>query len=712
MTLAKVEKDHLNAFLGGMFIKPGTVLRGDEAKLSGPASVIFSCIPHFEIRKPLKTTAAQSDHLHPPRTLMQSYYPYEPVQDRDKEQAFRRFRNAQDDSCVHVPSMWMLNICSNVVVTAGYRPLSTEFVESIEVLRENLSQLGTSIKDNTLTAIRLTDWSGRVLLYRLDENQTYFEMEQKLRELKFLPGSDRCETRLKLVWETQGSTRTVAPHDWPHILHQTDCLFIDLSVVDDKKTQGSDDETALQHLQQAKASLFPTDSVPPFFHWRNATMATDNSPDSIPADIKRSLRCLDLVEKAMKSESLVKYETTGPVDETFTSTNYYDSLSTDTVENIQRSLLSQDDSSSRAGLSYGTLHQNIVESQRIELKSKTKDFVGIVHDTLKLFVSDVNHTTMLRKIWGAMANIVATTGRLRSTEACTSDVKEFLDCDWKGPITGERVWRIRIPPKSSSGSVQSQSYFPLTQSDDKIFTSLRKCKRCRRETPFDDPNEALDHLRSHFSEITPEEPSESESVQTPQSNRMKDWLRNDDQAMLETTLAGAITLLAEASNLACGLLDQLKELVDGVRKEDGKISELYTFPRKLLETLHRLIIFYLAVERSLHFTEKSFGEWRSLRRNEELPYTKGGLDVLKRFSDGVRRPMVKARLDLCYMGRSSNPWDYWKRLSLGPEYICAWFMRRLIVKPLQKSMTIADMYREYLSTLVCPDYSKNSQLLT
>jgi hypothetical protein len=44
--------------------------------------------------------------------------------------------------------------------------------------------------------------------------------------------------------------------------------------------------------------------------------------------------------------------------------------------------------------------------------------------------------------------------------------------------------------------------------------------------------------------------------------------------------------------------------------------------------------------------------------------------------------------------------DPMQGLSLGSEYICAWLMRRLLVKPLENRMSIGEMYREYLSTIV------------
>jgi hypothetical protein len=70
------------------------------------------------------------------------------------------------------------------------------------------------------------------------------------------------------------------------------------------------------------------------------------------------------------------------------------------------------------------------------------------------------------------------------------------------------------------------------------------------------------------------------------------------------------------------------------------------------------------------------------------------------FGKGVLQALATARKELCSMAKSPEPVNVFERLSLSPEYVCGWYMRRLIVKPLQNHMTVSDMYREYLSTIV------------
>ena len=64
------------------------------------------------------------------------------------------------------------------------------------------------------------------------------------------------------------------------------------------------------------------------------------------------------------------------------------------------------------------------------------------------------------------------------------------------------------------------------------------------------------------------------------------------------------------------------------------------------------------------------------------------------------RSLMVARSQLCYMAKSDPPLDVTRHLSRGPEYICGWLMRRLLLRPLRKHATVGDLYQEYISRLV------------
>jgi len=144
---------------------------------------------------------------------------------------------------------------------------------------------------------------------------------------------------------------------------------------------------------------------------------------------------------------------------------------------------------------------------------------------------------------------------------------------------------------------------PLPNGDKEIGDAVRKCKCCARELPFYDPNAAIDYLKGHITIKTAEL---GDSTLVKRNADSKDWIKNDDQALLEATVTGAAIIMAHASDKASMIHGQLKEISEGVRNAEGNLSEYYYFLRRLLETLHRLLVFYFAVERSLHYTAQNF----------------------------------------------------------------------------------------------------------
>lgn len=695
-TLHKVEREYIKTFLGGMFIEPGTVLRSDECNQPEPSSVIFSCTPYYDIRRTVSLNA-QADRLHPARTLIQSFYPYEPVRDRDKEQAYRKFENALPNALIYVPSLWILNVGDKAVVTCGYDALSTMFTNSLRLVQEELGQLGAS-NAHVKKSIRLHDLDGRILLYSLEECGTYLQVEQRIRELRRLATGLRYLPFPQLILQQQGDTVQATASNWPAILRQRNAIFVDLSVVK------SVPEGTTSTLSSSFMSVQLHGSVPPFYLWPSPPSKEETEVDILPADAKHSVKCLEQVEKAMLDETLPEPYTSGPVDATFTSTQYYESLITlRDFEDVKESLLVQVHvHDSKGDRSQQTHHQTIIRTQSSKLSTQAYEFVNLVHDTLVLFVDRTDNCALLRKLWGALANIAKILDRLGNLSACKSDPEEYTDPNWKTPKTGTRSWRVRTPKTSYTYANQYDTNFklPLPHGDNEFGATVKKCKRCAREKPFDDPNAALDHLRKHASVEASKQGDSASSSFVKDIDEWKDWIRNDDQALLESTIAGACAIFDRAIQEARIIYEQLRALIDGVRDDQGNFSELYRFPSKLLETLHRLLIFYFAVERSIYYTEKSFNESKKGGYAEEYPYTDMGLGILNRFSESVKSLVEQARIELCEMVRIQPFKDPAERMSWGAESISSWLTRRLIVKPLVKGMSIGDMYRDHLQRLV------------
>lgn len=673
---AKVEKEKLKVFLGGMFIEPGTVLRADESHQTDPQSVIFSCVPYFDLQIPAKKMPATANRFSS-RTLMQSYYPYEPVQDRDAEQAYRLFGNERRDALIHVPNIWMLNIGPNIVATCGHQALAKDFVQSIEVIRAGRIQEEAE-KVSTMN-IRLLDWDHRKLLYTLDECRSFFQMEQRLRELKWRSTRSRSDKSLQLLWHTSGGSVKVSPGLWPGIVRQRDAIFIDLSLSSNEKEDDGDDSRSQAPSQSVSSSI-------PFFHWpQSLDVEKTRTGGLIPDDIKRSMQCLEMVEKAMLSEVLSSYGSYSSVEETFTTTAYYRSLPEETAEHVKvclhslSAIVEKLKSPTPGGF---TVHEALVRHQRHAIGTKTLELYETMLKTLALFVGHVDKSTMLRKSWGAMMSIC--------NIAIMAYQRPHLRDDGLMPDNARQSrtsqgWFVRPDVENSLTSAPFQ----------KIKRTFERCRKCSSNEMYGTSQAALLHLNKHLRLLDP-----AVSVHfSPEQ-----WIASYSQKELETWNEGTVKILTAACQTAHQLLTQATELSDGVRNEDGQMSALYTFPRSLLSAFRQLLIFYFAVERSLFYSEESFKDKRKAIEAPEymtaLPFSPGGLQIIEAFGNGASQAMAVAREELCSMVKSKGPAEIFKRLSLSPEYVCGWLMRRLLVKPLEKSMTVSDMYREYLSTIV------------
>ncbi|KAH7355753.1 hypothetical protein BKA66DRAFT_553488 [Pyrenochaeta sp. MPI-SDFR-AT-0127] len=679
----KVEKENVKSFLDGMFIDPGTVVRADESGRDDSESVIFSCVPYLELRPPAKKlSTGLGGRLFPYRTLMQSFYPYEPVQERDAEQAFRKFGNDKSGNVVSVPNLWVMNIGSDVVVTCGYEPLSQELAKSIEVIQEDLEQLGgKDITKNNLTNIRFTDRDGHVLLFSLDACRSYFQMEQKLRELKYgtrgsFPGRD-----LEMMWESSDGLKKVTPGTWGDIIRRTDLIFIEIATLDEtqveKPQKGPNAREFLRPLTPTSSS-----SVPPFFHWRytakvDIEQEENHNEDSTFCAFKRSMKCLDHAERGMLSETLEDYDTFNAVDKTFTSKVFYQSLSEGAQELIRAKFSSLKHQTIRAeGEASGhTHHEVVIDAQCARVAELSARFFEIVQSTVKLFVANLDQSTIVRKLWSAMANIYEAACTIEQRGAMEADANEYLDPYWKHPLMFERAWFVR--------SITKDEFIQTPVVDEKFKRVLKRCRRCQSNKAFDSPEGALGHLQKHMRQACQpgqnDLPTSLSSIQAPgqpsqllcPEPNLRDWVVNCAQFKREEMNAGVLRILTQACEIANDLFFQTKELSEGVKNEDGRMSDMYMLPRHLVEAFREMIVFYLAIERSLYYTEESYNKNNSHMENHDmdsLPFSAQGLVVLQRFGEGARRSLAEARTELCGMVAPLTPINMLKHMSLGPEY--------------------------------------------
>ncbi|KAI4615613.1 uncharacterized protein J4E87_009072 [Alternaria ethzedia] len=325
--LLKLRGEKIKPFVGGRFIEPGTVLRADESDPTDTQSVIFSCVPYFNLQQVAKPTTGQEDSRFHPRTLMQALYPYESVRERDEEQSYRRFGNDPMNNIVHVPSLWIINIGSTAIVTYGHETLPVAIKSSIGIVEEDIRLLGRqSITENTLTKVHITNRDGSSLIYPLGEFRSYFQLESRiLHSNPSLEGPLVGEGINLKVEDVDGGTMAGA-RNWKSIVSRAaQHVSITITIPYDQIRDGRDEEasTALP------AAVGPPTCVPPFFHWLQSKTNDLSHRGGKPVVLgttgkDRSIACLDYVEKLMTSRSLVR--STSPVEDAFTSTNYYHSL--------------------------------------------------------------------------------------------------------------------------------------------------------------------------------------------------------------------------------------------------------------------------------------------------------------------------------------------------------------------------------------------------
>lgn len=174
--------------------------------------------------------------------------------------------------------MWILNLGDHAVVTCGPTPLAQDFVKSITVVPEDIKTLATGTQQaaDKLTRIRLLDFDGRVLLYTLTECETYFEMEQKVRETSLAP----IVTKPSLIYRNENEKdQTVDPAGWPTLLGSPNRLFIDL-------TASKDCTSTEEEEQPISKGKVTKNAIPPFFHWPQPekkdqkTEGSTNNPSS------------------------------------------------------------------------------------------------------------------------------------------------------------------------------------------------------------------------------------------------------------------------------------------------------------------------------------------------------------------------------------------------------------------------------------------------
>ncbi|KAE8846396.1 hypothetical protein PTNB73_02378 [Pyrenophora teres f. teres] len=724
--LTKLWKEKVNHFLGGMFVEPGTVLRADEKEQSDPQSVIFSCVPYFNIQPPAKKSSLSESILFPPRTLMQSYYPYESVRNRDEEQSYKKFGNSSVDGIIHVPNLWIMNIGSDVIVTCGHSSISDETVKSIDVATEDIKQLGSpDVAKNTIRTIRIIDLQGREFIFPIGACRSYFQLETRIRELRYYSGWIGRDETIRLQHKTQDGSKELRPRDWVSLIKRAELNSITVAMIED----GEGDEqtltaTSSPHQVSGSSSIF----VPPFFHWPQPTLrdtASDEKRVDLldTSDVLQAFNLLEQADKIMVTEFLM--DSNNKVAAAFNSTTYYKSLPELMFKDIATDftklrLRSKRTPSTGSNL---TFHQSAIEDQCARILEQTTGLFGIVRMTLELFVGDIDQSKILRKVWGAMKNLHDHVTEMTMRGSLGPDLKEYTDPGWKHPDMLDRTWYIRTPAQPS--------HLAVLETDAQMSKVIKRCKRCSRFRSYDSPEAALKHLRRHAKKAAGLEESSTivttaisdssgerqPSQSLPPDSVLKDWVLNSEQFRREETNGDVLATLTKAYETARGLFVEASELAEGVQNEDGRASELYKMPQQeLVRAFRNIIVFFMATERAVHYCAEASSDQQLVDSMNDRFYVEKEMDegAVKRLGEVARRSLRRARFKLCRMVMSDPPLNLFKHKSLGPEPEPepSTGSLKLLQQPQQQPQeTIGDLYRGFISKLQFQVNSRASKRL-
>lgn len=118
--LNNVKDDYEYQSANGSYIQPGTVLRCEgmerRQRYKPDISVTFISFPFFEVGQDRQVEEPSEDAFHLTRSLFQQFYLKELTKDRDDDQQFRRFRQAQKGQYLQVHQVWMLILNSQTII--------------------------------------------------------------------------------------------------------------------------------------------------------------------------------------------------------------------------------------------------------------------------------------------------------------------------------------------------------------------------------------------------------------------------------------------------------------------------------------------------------------------------------------------------------------------------------------------------------------------
>ncbi|KAI1335336.1 hypothetical protein F5Y15DRAFT_251880 [Xylariaceae sp. FL0016] len=176
----KLEKSFSNGQRSGFYLEPGTVLRCDgqcDQDLNrGAKSAFFCATPLLRLEAHSHgdvSLEAKDERIHRTRTLLESLYNFDLMDERDLKQVVRRSPEDSAATVICVPQVWYL-LCGSLLITCG--PLSLAELRGTSIQE--------TIRPEKILIATVTDLDRHCFTVALRASDSYFAARQMVDSLR------------------------------------------------------------------------------------------------------------------------------------------------------------------------------------------------------------------------------------------------------------------------------------------------------------------------------------------------------------------------------------------------------------------------------------------------------------------------------------------------------------------------------------------------
>ncbi|OCL04161.1 hypothetical protein AOQ84DRAFT_391740 [Glonium stellatum] len=715
--LEKVEKKKTKKYVYGRFIEPGTVLRSEgiihHEDDTYPYAAIFTCFPYLNVHARESGRPIKENPLHPPRSLLQAYYPYESTRERDLEQALLKYGDKYSKDIIHVPQLWALKIGEAALITCG--EMSFEKLLGPSISRIKASSLASS----NASLIRFVDAERRVFVFPTVQHPTLFELEQVI--LEQLGPTGLLNNTAKYF---ASMLDELGEKELPLIVHElfnNRSSFHDIMLRQNATTKGDtmdsnaktsagkprffstvssgidEDDTHFSSPSTAQTQNPPiTPQVTPFLTWAkespsaaatNLDSSYQNPPAQQPVGPTNLSENMAQIEKLLKTESLnfIPGQTVHEIEIDFTDTKVYTDVGQKDRKDVDLIMafaskdltvefdLEIEKAIKSKGSNWRDMNQHISSAIILELQMQTTElflqYRENLTNILELFLPKNYTDAVVRKCWCAVYSMALILNN------ASNDIKSEL-----GSSSPKSWWIAR--------DISTNKAFFDKLGLQRTPRSLKNCIKCLENTPYDTPEQAMEHIQKRHFRKTP--------VADPE---LACWIINCIDAQWTAKYSALREVLINCVDTTGSIVRQGRHIVYGVVAADGTRSPLYKFPESLVDAFRRIVTFVIAAQKVTSHVNEAFNRRQPEQWASDENDCHEASKVLLKFATGISTAIRDSRTELCEMVRTEQNVDLLGSISLGPEFILAWIMRRLIVSPIHRSIKVTNLYVEFFSML-------------